>query len=51
MARNIEGMPFSTYICDASSKISRSKMPISMGRISDTTSGVSSQTRTPLNSS
>ncbi len=51
LALYIEGTPFSTYIWDASSKISMSNMPISRGRISDTTSGVRSHTRTPLNSS
>ena len=47
----MEGTPFSTYIWEASSKMSMSNMPISSGRISDTTSGVRSHTRTPLKSS
>ena len=50
-ALRIEGIPFSTNIWDASSNITRSKTPVCRGIISETTSGVSSQILTLLNSS
>ena len=51
LARNMDGTPFSTYIWEASSNISRSNSPISSGSISETASGVISQMRMPPRSS